>query len=70
MDKFIELENLNAINGGGAIGALAGVVVGGTYGFAAGAVVAAHSGNVRDMFKTAWASAATCGGVGALLPEP
>jgi len=70
MDKFIELENLNDINGGGAICAAAGALVGGTYGFAAGVVVANHSGNIHDMFKTAWASACIGGGIGALVPEP
>lgn len=70
MDNFIELDNLDDINGGGIIGAGVGVVLGGSYGFAAGAVVAAHSGNIRDMFKTAWASTMVGGGIGAVVPEP
>ncbi|EHR0219532.1 hypothetical protein ACOT7R_17585 [Clostridium perfringens] len=70
MSNFNELENLDSINGGGLIGAAGGALLGATYGMAAGALVTAKTGNIKDTFKTAWASSMLWGGVGAVLPEP
>lgn len=70
MDNFIELINLDDINGGGVLGAGVGAVLGMSYGFAAGAVVAGNTGNIGDMFKTAWVSTMAGGGIGAVIPEP
>ncbi len=72
MNKLVELErkDIETINGGGLFAAAAGAVLGVTYGFAAGAIVAAKTGQIKDVFKTAWTAGMVGGAIGAVIPAP
>ncbi|WPX10090.1 hypothetical protein [Anaerocellum danielii] len=70
LEEYIVLndDELVEINGDGMFGAAAGAILGFTYGIAAGAVIAYNTGEIKEMFKTAWASAMFGGAVGSFLP--
>lgn len=61
-------NELEKINGDGIFGAAAGTLLGFTYGMAAGAIIAYNTGEIKDMFKTAWTAAMMGGAIGSFTP--
>lgn len=71
MMDFIELNNLDEVNGGGIIGCVAGGMLGFSYGVAGSMIAAGTSGGgVGTVLRWGWASAMTGGAIGTFLPEP
>lgn len=67
---FVEIENYEEINGGGVFGAIGGAMIGATYGVAIGAYAWSKTGQIKDVYKSAWAGAMFGGACGAFIPGP